>query len=30
VMFLAFPAEEYGTAAQKADLFTRVKTFFGA
>ena len=30
VMFLAFPAEEYGTAAQKADLFTRVKTFFVA
>ena len=30
VMFLAFPAEEYGTPAQKADLFTRVKTFFGA
>jgi hypothetical protein len=30
VMFLSFPAEEYGTAAQKADLFNRVKTFFGA
>src|SRR5262249_46839668 len=30
VMFLAFPVEEYGTPAQKADLFTRVKTFFGA
>jgi photosystem II stability/assembly factor-like uncharacterized protein len=30
VIFLAFPAEEYGTATQKADLFTRLKTFFGA
>jgi len=34
VMFLAFAAEEYGTGttgpAQRADLFTRVKTFFGA
>jgi hypothetical protein len=29
-MFLAFPAEEYGTATQKDDLFTRVKAFFGA
>ena len=30
VVFLAFPFEEYGTAAQKADLMTRVKTFFAA
>jgi uncharacterized repeat protein (TIGR01451 family) len=30
VVFLAFPLEEYGTSAQKADLVTRVKTFFGA
>jgi len=29
VVFLAFPAEAYGSAADKADLFTRVKTFFG-
>jgi uncharacterized repeat protein (TIGR01451 family) len=29
VVFLAFPFEEYGTAAQKADLMTRVLTFFG-
>jgi hypothetical protein len=29
VVFLAFPMEEYGTAASKADLVTRVKTFFG-
>lgn len=29
VVFLAFPFEEYGTAAQKADLMTRVMTFFG-
>jgi uncharacterized repeat protein (TIGR01451 family) len=30
VMFLAFPFEEYGSAAQKQDLLTRVSTFFGA
>jgi hypothetical protein len=30
VVFLAFPMEEFGTAANKADLLTRVKTFFGA
>jgi uncharacterized repeat protein (TIGR01451 family) len=30
VVFLAFPFEEYGTAAQKADLVTRVMTFFGS
>jgi uncharacterized repeat protein (TIGR01451 family) len=30
VVFLAFPFEEYGTAAQKANLITRVFTFFGA
>jgi hypothetical protein len=29
VVFLAFPLEAYGTAAQKADLITRVSTFFG-
>jgi hypothetical protein len=29
VVFLAFPFEEFGTAAQKADLMTRVFTFFG-
>ena len=29
VVFLAFPFEEYGTAAQKADLMTRALTFFG-
>ncbi len=29
VVFLAFPLEAYGTAAEKADLVTRVKTFFG-
>ncbi len=29
VVFLAFPLEAYGTAAQKADLVTRVSTFFG-
>ena len=29
VVFLAFPLEAYGTAAQKADLITRVFTFFG-
>ena len=30
VVFLAFPFEEYGSAAQKADLMTRVITFFGS
>jgi len=30
VVFLAFPFEEYGSAAQKADLVTRVMTFFGS
>ncbi len=30
VVFLAFPFEEYGTAVQKADLMTRVMTFFGS
>ena len=29
VVFLAFPLEAYGTAAQKADLITRVFNFFG-
>jgi uncharacterized repeat protein (TIGR01451 family) len=29
VVFLAFPLEAYGTAAQKADLVSRVMTFFG-
>jgi uncharacterized repeat protein (TIGR01451 family) len=29
VVFVAFPFEEFGTAAQKADLITRVLTFFG-
>jgi hypothetical protein len=29
VVFLAFPMEAYGTAAQKADLVSRVMTFFG-
>ena len=29
VVFLPFAFEEYGTAAQKADLMTRVMTFFG-
>ena len=29
VVFLAFPMEAYGTAAQKADLTSRVFTFFG-
>lgn len=29
VVFLAFPFEEYGTAAQKKDLVMRVMTFFG-
>jgi hypothetical protein len=29
VVFLAFPFEEYGTAAQKADLMSRVFNFFG-
>src|SRR5256886_4044097 len=30
VVFLAFPLEAYGTAAQKANLVTRVMTFFGS
>jgi len=30
VVFLAFPFEEFGTAPQRADLITRVITFFGA
>ncbi|TMC76778.1 MAG: hypothetical protein E6J09_09195 [Chloroflexi bacterium] len=30
VVFLAFPLEAYGTAAQKTDLVTRVITFFNA
>jgi hypothetical protein len=30
VVFIAFPLEAYGTAAQKADLVTRVFTFFAA
>jgi hypothetical protein len=29
VVFLAFPLEAYGTAAQKADLISRTMTFFG-
>ncbi|MDX6410525.1 MAG: hypothetical protein QOE91_41, partial [Gaiellaceae bacterium] len=29
VVFLAFPLEAYGTAAQKADFITRSMTFFG-
>ncbi len=29
VVFLAFPLESYGSAAQKADLVTRAMTFFG-
>jgi uncharacterized repeat protein (TIGR01451 family) len=29
-VFLAFPLEEYGTAAQKADLVNRAFTFFGS
>src|SRR5204863_9389263 len=29
VVFLAFPFEAYGTAGDKADLATRVFTFFG-
>ncbi len=29
VVFLAFPFEAYGTAAQKADLISRTFTFFG-
>ena len=29
VVFLAFPLEAYGTAAQKADLMHRVLTYFG-
>jgi hypothetical protein len=30
VVFLAFPMEAYGSAAQKADLVDRVQTFFGS
>ena len=30
VVFLAFPFEAYGTAAQKTDLVTRVISFFNA
>jgi hypothetical protein len=30
VVFLAFPMEAYGSAAQKADLIDRVQTFFGS
>ena len=30
VVFAAFPIEEYGTAADKADLMTRAMTFFGS
>ncbi len=30
VVFLAFPMEAYGTAADKADLVGRVQTFFGS
>jgi len=30
VVFLAFPFEAYGTAAQKADLMNRVLTYFGS
>jgi hypothetical protein len=29
VVFLAFPFEAYGTTAQKTDLMTRAKGFFG-
>jgi uncharacterized repeat protein (TIGR01451 family) len=29
VVFLAFPLEAYGTTAQRADVFTRVMSFFG-
>jgi uncharacterized repeat protein (TIGR01451 family) len=29
VLFMAFPLEAYGTAAQKADLVSRTMTFFG-
>jgi uncharacterized repeat protein (TIGR01451 family) len=29
VVFLAFPLEAYGTAAEKGDLMSRVKAFFG-
>jgi hypothetical protein len=29
VVFLAFPFEEFGSAADKADLVTRILTFFG-
>ena len=30
VVFLAFPLEAYGSATQKANLVTRVMTFFGS
>ena len=30
VVFLAFPFEAYGTAADKADLMTRTLDWFGA
>jgi hypothetical protein len=30
VMFLAFPFEAYGSAAQKADLMNRALTWFGS
>jgi hypothetical protein len=29
VVFLAFPLEAYGSAADKADLATRIFAFFG-
>jgi hypothetical protein len=29
VVFLAFPLESYGTTTQKADLVSRVMTYFG-
>jgi hypothetical protein len=29
VVFLAFPMESYGSAAQRADLVTRVMGYFG-
>ena len=29
VVFLAFPFEAYGTAANRSDLMSRVLTFFG-
>jgi hypothetical protein len=30
VVFLAFPMEAYGTAAERADLMSRVLGFFGS